>query len=106
MSQTTALAATIEANQIRKDVFTDKYGRRVTEYTLTHRAEGHREDHRAVVCNLPKVWSEKYGTKFLVNDRARRGEDSVSYYANRITAHATAVQFVLDSASKAGVAIK
>lgn len=67
----------------------DDYGRTVNEYSMV--LDGRRD--YLVVVNLPKSWTEKYDTKYMVNTApARYNEGEVLNFANRTDAHLFAVK--------------
>lgn len=89
--------AVATTTNLKVDTHRDKYGRTVTTYTaytLDPEREGRymKDTYRAVVVNLPKVAWEEDGLKYLVNDWNKRGDDSVSYFANRTEAHFKAIE--------------
>jgi hypothetical protein len=109
MSKTQELAQIVAANKVHESKRRDKYGRGVTEYSIRVYDEATKSPTNphgflfsrvAVVVNLPKSWTEARDTKFLVNDWSAGIHEGVTYHANRLDAHLTAVRAVVAAAAQ------
>ena len=109
MNRTANLAGLITKGNVNKAVSKDRYGRTVTEYSITQYDEaaktgtnrtGFVASYIAVVVNLPKVYSEKTGLKYLVNDWSAGPHKGVTEHADRLEAHTTAVAAVIRASNQ------
>jgi hypothetical protein len=109
MNRTANLAALIAKGNVRKEVNKDKYGRTVTTYSISQYDEAAKTEanrtgfvasFHAVVVNMPKVYVEKTGLKYLVNDWSIQGRAGVTEHADRLEAHTTAVAAVIRASIK------
>jgi hypothetical protein len=109
MSKSQELANLVAANKVYENKHRDKYGRTVTEYTVRKYDEAAKSESNrhgfvgswtAVVVNMPKSWTETQDSKFLVNDWSAGIHKGVTYHANRLDAHLTAVRAAVAASIK------